>query len=100
VKEKAYFGQSNTDFDFINRDVKTSYERLKELKSEQEKLSKKVNKKVMGMIETAETEYEELTKKKQVKFDFSYFPSRLTSAFFISLWLLSFFSNDFLGYFE
>ena len=32
----------------------------------QEKLSKKLNKKVMGMIEKAETEAEELTRKKEV----------------------------------
>ena len=31
-----------------------------------ERLSKKINKKVMGMIENAESEYEELNRKKEV----------------------------------
>ncbi len=34
----------------------------------QDRLSKKINKKVMGMIENAETEYEELNRKRQVTY--------------------------------
>lgn len=65
-REKTYFGQPGTDFDFSNKDIAACHKRLKELSSEQDRLSKKINKKVMGMIETAEAEYEELTRKRQV----------------------------------
>lgn len=65
-REKAFFGQPGTDYDFTTRDTVSAYKRLKELKGEQEKLSKKINKKVMGMIENAEAEYEELNRKRQV----------------------------------
>lgn len=40
--------------------------RLKELKASQDKLAKKINKKVVGMIEKAETEYAELARKREV----------------------------------
>ena len=40
--------------------------RLKSLQTEQSSLGKKINKKVMGMIEKAETEYQELMHKKTV----------------------------------
>ena len=40
--------------------------RLKVLQSEQSSLGKKINKKVMGMIEKAESEYQELMHKKSV----------------------------------
>ena len=65
-REKAFFGQPGTDYDFKNVDTAGAYRRLKELKNEQDKLSKKINKKVMGMIENAEAEYEDLTRKRQV----------------------------------
>jgi structural maintenance of chromosome 2 len=65
-REKSFFGQPGTDYDFQTNDTASAYRRLKELKSEQEKLSKKINKKVMGMIENAETEYEDLNRKRQV----------------------------------
>lgn len=65
-KEKAFFGQAGSDFDFAARDMDQCAKKLKELKVEQDKLSKKINKKVMGMIENAETEYEELNRKREV----------------------------------
>lgn len=65
-KEKAFFGQPGSDFDFAARDMDQCAKKLKELKAEQDKLSKKINKKVMGMIENAETEYEELNRKREV----------------------------------
>ncbi len=64
-KEKQFFGQPGTDFDFQTRDVNQCYKRLKVLKNDQDKLSKKINKKVMGMIENAEAEYKDLTHKKE-----------------------------------
>lgn len=65
-KERAYFGMEGTDYDFKARDTDQANKRLKEIKSEQDRLSKKINKKVMGMIEKAEQEYDELDRKKQV----------------------------------
>lgn len=65
-REKAFFGQTGTDYNFESRDIPQCQRRLKELRTEQEKLSKKINKKVMGMIEHAEAEYEDLTRKRQV----------------------------------
>ena len=47
-------------------DIKSCRQKLNNLKIEQEKLSKKINKKVIGMIEKAESEAEELNRKKQV----------------------------------
>lgn len=66
-KEKAFFGQSGSDFDFGGRDMEACARRLKEVRADQDRLSKKINKKVMGMIENAEAEYLELNRKKEVK---------------------------------
>jgi structural maintenance of chromosome 2 len=66
ASEKTYFGCKDSDFDFENKDVEGCQNRLKALKSEQDKLSKKINKKVMGMLQTAEDEYNDLNKKRQV----------------------------------
>jgi len=65
-KEKVFFGQAGSDFDFAAKDVAQCAKRHKELKVEQDRLTKKINKKVMGMIENAETEYEELNRKREV----------------------------------
>lgn len=65
-KEKEFFGQEGSDFDFKVKDYNESMKRHKEIKTEQERLTKKINKKVMGMIENAETEYEELNRKREV----------------------------------
>ena len=45
-REKKFFGVKDSDFDFETKDVEESKKRLKLLKSEQDKLSKKINKKV------------------------------------------------------
>jgi structural maintenance of chromosome 2 len=78
-REKDYFGVSGSAFDFgaylpssagdasgSRGDVSSCSRRLKDLKSEQDKLSKKINKKVIGMIEKAESEYAELARKREV----------------------------------
>lgn len=65
-KEKSFFGVSGSDYDFAAKDVQASKKRLSDLKDGQDKLAKKINKKVMGMIEKAESEYEELARKKEV----------------------------------
>jgi structural maintenance of chromosome 2 len=65
-EQKALFGMKDSCYDFESVDMEKSGERLKQLKSAQDKLSKKINKKVMGMIDKAEAENDELLKKKQV----------------------------------
>lgn len=66
--DKQHFGVPGSDYDFAayGDDVKTTRRKLNDLRSEQDKLSKKINKKVIGMIEKAESEADELGRKKQV----------------------------------
>ena len=58
---------AGSDFDFSSKDVSGSMKRLKEIKAENDRITKKINKKVMGMIEKAESEYAELSRKKEVR---------------------------------
>jgi structural maintenance of chromosome 2 len=53
------------EYDFEATDPIKQSSTLKSLRSEQDKLSKKINKKVMGMIEKAEGEYTDLLRKKK-----------------------------------
>jgi len=64
--EKAAFGIAGGDYDFASVDVHAMKSQLEGLKSEQDALAKKINKKVMGMIEKAEAEYTELLRKRKV----------------------------------
>ena len=64
--EKHAFGVAGSDFDFNATDPKKAREHVQRLQDEQQSLSKKINKKVMGMIEKAEGEYTELQRKRQV----------------------------------
>ena len=64
--EKHHFGVQGGDFDFGSMDVEACQERLRVVKADQDRISKKINKKVMGMIEKAEKEYTELTHKRDV----------------------------------
>ena len=64
--EKAAFGVPGGDYDFASMDVQAMKSQLEDLKSEQDALAKKINKKVMGMIEKAEAEYTELLRKRKV----------------------------------
>ncbi|GMI03251.1 hypothetical protein TrVE_jg8321 [Triparma verrucosa] len=64
--EKEHFGVEGGDYDFKAQDPEATSEHLKALRSEQASLSKKINKKVMGMIEKAEGEYTELLRKRKV----------------------------------
>jgi structural maintenance of chromosome 2 len=66
AKEREFFGRTGTDYDFAARDPDSANKRLKALQTEQAALGKKINKKVMGMIEKAESEYQELMHKKAV----------------------------------
>ena len=64
--EKHLFGVEGGDFDFGNMDVVACQQRLQAIKADQDRISKKINKKVMGMIEKAEKEYTALTHKRDV----------------------------------
>ena len=64
--ERSAFGVVGGDYDFQATDPGEMSRELKLLKSEQDSLSKKINKKVMGMIEKAEGEYTELLRKRKV----------------------------------
>mmetsp|Transcript_29113 Transcript_29113/g.64138 ORF Transcript_29113/g.64138 Transcript_29113/m.64138 type:complete len:1222 (+) Transcript_29113:305-3970(+) len=64
--EKDAFGVVGGDYDFSATDPAQMSSQLKSLKHEQETLGRKINKKVMGMIEKAEGEYTELLRKRKV----------------------------------
>ena len=64
--EKEAFGVAGGDYDFEENNSEEASRELKRLQSETESLSKKVNKKVMSMIEKAEGEYTELLRKRRV----------------------------------
>jgi len=64
--EKHSFGIAGGDYDFENIDPYDMNNKLKNLKQEQTSLARKINKKVMGMIEKAEGEYTELLRKRKV----------------------------------
>lgn len=64
--EKKAFGVKGGDYDFEAIDSSEQNRILKKLQTEQASLSKKINNKVMGMIEKAESEYTELLRKRRV----------------------------------
>lgn len=67
--EKHLFGTAGSDYDFGGRDSTAQLARLASLQAEQEALSKRINKKVMGMFEKAEAEAAELNKKRAIILD-------------------------------
>jgi hypothetical protein len=69
-------------------------DRLEKLQTEQEGLSKKINKKVMGMFEKAEQEYQDLAKKKSILIK-----DKKKVSLSASFCLLAFFCFFFLRYF-
>ena len=66
--EKQFFGRAHTGYDFEAQSLSEAQARLAHLEQEQVKLAKRINKKVMGMFEKAEHEYQELMKKKRCAF--------------------------------
>ena len=64
--EMSSFGVRGGDYDFESHDPNEANVALKKLQEETEQLSRKINKKVMGMIEKAETEYMDLLRKRKV----------------------------------
>jgi len=65
-QERDQFGEADGDYDFVKKNPEVTTQKLKKLKKEQETMNKKINKKVMGMIEKAEGEYTELIRKRKV----------------------------------
>eukprot|EP01129_Flabellula_baltica_P007646 TRINITY_DN2988_c0_g1_i1.p1 TRINITY_DN2988_c0_g1~~TRINITY_DN2988_c0_g1_i1.p1 ORF type:complete len:1181 (-),score=346.90 TRINITY_DN2988_c0_g1_i1:34-3576(-) len=64
AQEEEFFGQENGDYDFTKYRISEIEDRLKTLEEEQNKLSKRINKKVTSLFEKAEQEYSELIEKK------------------------------------
>jgi structural maintenance of chromosome 2 len=64
--DKQYFGVKGGDYDFDVNDPSDASSELKSLESEQSSLEKKINKKVLSMIDKAESEYSELMRKRKV----------------------------------
>lgn len=65
-EEEGEFGKEGSDFDFKALDMKEVSKKITRLEEEQETLGRKLNKKVLGMMEKAESEYQELLKKRQI----------------------------------
>ncbi|GBG33111.1 Structural maintenance of chromosomes protein 2-2 [Hondaea fermentalgiana] len=66
ASEEQFFGKPHTDYDFAARNPSQAKKRLAELDAAQNKMSRNVNKKVMGMIDKAEQEYEDLNRKRTI----------------------------------
>jgi len=64
--ENDAFGVSGSDYDFEKSDPTEMGSKLRRLKEEQASLAKKINKKVMGMLEKTEGECTELIRKRKV----------------------------------
>ena len=68
ASERVHFGKPGGDYDWSSKanDPAKSKKRLAEILSQQEALGKKINKKVMGMFEKAEQEYQDVMEKKRI----------------------------------
>ena len=66
ASERGCFGVAGGPYDFDARDAAAATKELEALRSEQAALGKKVNRKVIGSIEKAETECCELMRKRDV----------------------------------
>ena len=59
-------GKEGGDYDFKRVKMEEVHSRVVALEKEQEQLGRRLNKKVLGMMEKAESEYEELLKKREI----------------------------------
>ena len=59
-------GKEGGDYDFKRVKMEKVHSRVVALEEEQEQLGRRLNKKVLGMMEKAESEYEELLKKREI----------------------------------
>lgn len=65
AQDQQYFGKPGSDYDFEAQEPVAAAARLGELEAAQSSLGANLNKKVLGMMETAEREYAALMTKKQ-----------------------------------
>ena len=66
ASERAYFDKPHSDYDFGRTDTGKAAGRLSELERQQHELERRINKKVMGMIDGVEREYNDLRTKKHI----------------------------------
>lgn len=64
--EKQFFGARGTDYDFSGRDLGQAKSQLAKLQEQASEMEKTINRKVMGMIQKAETEYQGLKRKQKM----------------------------------
>ncbi len=64
--EKQFFGTRGTDYDFSGRDLGQARAQLAKLQERAAEMEKTINRKVMGMIQKAETEYQGLKRKQKM----------------------------------
>ncbi|KAK8820607.1 hypothetical protein WA556_004927, partial [Blastocystis sp. ATCC 50177/Nand II] len=64
--EESEVGKEGGDYDFKHVKMEEVHSRVVALEEEQEQLGRRLNKKVLGMMEKAESEYEELLKKREI----------------------------------
>ena len=64
--EKQFFGARGTDYDFSGRDLASARSQLAKLQEQATDMEKTINRKVMGMIQKAETEYQGLKRKQKM----------------------------------
>ena len=64
--EKSRFGVAGTEYDFKESNMKKLQKELAKKAADLEALSKKINKKVLTMLESAEREYADLKEKKDI----------------------------------
>lgn len=64
--EKQFFGARGTDYDFSGRDLASARSQLAKLQEQATEMEKTINRKVMGMIQKAETEYQGLKRKQKM----------------------------------
>ena len=66
ASEESEVGKEGGDYDFKPVKMEEAHSRVVALEEEQEQLGRRLNKKVLGMMEKAESEYEELLKKREI----------------------------------
>ena len=66
ASEESEVGKEGGDYDFKRVKMEKVHSRVVALEEEQEQLGRRLNKKVLGMMEKAESEYEELLKKREI----------------------------------
>ena len=66
ASEESEVGKEGGDYDFKRVKMEEVHSRVVALEEEQEQLGRRLNKKVLGMMEKAESEYEELLKKREI----------------------------------